>query len=54
MLKKLEKLKEVNETLKNVLIELETRMFIENIVEVKDKPIRDEISTSKVVVIQKQ
>ncbi len=28
---KIEKLKEVNENLKNLLIQMETRMFIENI-----------------------
>jgi hypothetical protein len=28
---KIEKLKEVNENLKNLLIQLETRMFVENI-----------------------
>jgi hypothetical protein len=31
MIGKLEKLKEVNETLKNLLIQMETRIFIENI-----------------------
>lgn len=51
MSKKMEKLKEVNTQLSNILIELETRMFIENIVDVKEKIINEE--KSKTIVILK-
>jgi hypothetical protein len=51
---KLEKLKEINETLKNVLIQLETEMFIENILNVNDKPMVEEAPKPNVIVISKQ
>lgn len=41
MSKKLEKLKEVNAQLTNVLIQLETRMFIDNIDSTEKKIIRE-------------
>jgi hypothetical protein len=37
MSKKLDKLKEINTQLSNILVELETRMFIENINVFNDK-----------------
>jgi hypothetical protein len=42
MSKKLEKLKEVNVMLNAVLMELETRIFIDNISDVKEKMTKDE------------
>ena len=48
MSKKLEKYREVNKQLANVLTELETRMFIENIVYTNDKKIK--LEEPKVVV----
>lgn len=42
MSKKLEKLKEINETLKHVLDKLEIRKFIENISDVKDCVIKND------------
>jgi len=48
MSKKLEKLREVNKLLKEILSNLETQMFIENIDETIDKKINAEYS--KVVV----
>ncbi len=49
MSKKIEKLKEVNELIKNALMELETKMFIENISNVRDKVINDENLKSKFI-----
>ena len=51
MSKKIDKLKEVNTQLSNILIKLETRMFIENIVDVKEKTINED--KPKAVVILK-
>jgi hypothetical protein len=42
MSKKLEKLREVNAMLNTVLMELETKLFIDNISDVKEKIIKDE------------
>ena len=48
MSKKLDKYREVNKQLANVLTELETRMFVENIIYVKDKKLK--VEEPKVVV----
>jgi hypothetical protein len=42
MSKKLEKLKEINETLKHVLDKLEIQMFIDNIYDIKDSVIKND------------
>lgn len=54
MSKKIEKLKEVNNALKNILIVLETRMFIENIIDVDDKSINMNVTKPKIVTVPKQ
>jgi hypothetical protein len=42
MSKKLEKLREVNTQLSNILMELETRIFVDNISDVKERIIRED------------
>ena len=41
MSKKLEKLKEVNDNIKKILVEMETRLFLENNCVVEDKKIKE-------------